>query len=109
MTGEDRRQLFLHRDQDMLQGWPKELQTDGASSPLLIDLAGNNRNQLVVATSDGWIHAYNPNGSELPGWPVHTEQLPLHTGEVALPGRSVPITTARCSARSPAVTCSTTA
>ncbi|HUE25274.1 MAG TPA: hypothetical protein VMP89_00755 [Solirubrobacteraceae bacterium] len=83
MTGEDRRQLFLHRDQDMLPGWPKELRTDGASSPLLIDLAGNNRNQLVVATSDGWIHAYNENGSELPGWPVHTVQLPLHSGEVA--------------------------
>jgi hypothetical protein len=81
MTGEDRRQFFLHRDQDMLSGWPKELETDGASSPLLIDLAGNNRNQLVVATSDGWIHAYMPNGSELPGWPVHTAQLPLHSGE----------------------------
>ncbi len=83
MTGEDRRQLFLHRDQDMLPGWPKELQTDGASSPLLIDLKGSNRNQLVVATSDGWIHAYNETGSELPGWPVHTAQLPLHAGEVA--------------------------
>jgi hypothetical protein len=83
MTGEDRRQLYLHRDQDMLPGWPKELETDGASSPLLIDLAGNNRNQLIVATSDGVIHAFNPDGSELPGWPVHTEQLPLHTGEVA--------------------------
>ena len=83
MTGEDRRQLFLHRDQDMLPGWPKELQTDGASSPLLVDLAGNNRNQLVIATSDGLIHAYNERGAELPGWPVHTQQLPLHAGEPA--------------------------
>ncbi len=83
MTGEDRRQLFLHRDQNMLSSWPKELQTDGASSPLLIDLGGNNRNQLVVATSDGWIHAYDENGSELPGWPVHTERLPLPAPEIA--------------------------
>ena len=83
MTGEDRRQFWLHRDQDMLPGWPKELRTDGASSPLLIDLAGDNRNQLVVATSDGLIHAYKADGSELPGWPVHTEALPLHTGEAA--------------------------
>jgi hypothetical protein len=81
MTGEDRRQLFLHRDRDMLAGWPKELQSDGASSPLLIDLAGNNRNQLVLATSDGVIHAWNENGSQLPGWPVHTARLPLHTAE----------------------------
>src|SRR5947209_4750418 len=83
MTGEDRRQLFLHRDQDMLPGWPKELQTDGASSPLLIDLSGENRNQMVLATSDGWVHAFRSNGSELPGWPVHTAQLPLHAGEAA--------------------------
>jgi hypothetical protein len=83
MTGEDRRQLFLHRDQDMLKGFPKELRTDGASSPLLVDLAGENRNQLVVATSDGWIHAYRADGSELPGWPVHTDSLPPHTGEPA--------------------------
>jgi len=84
ISGEDRRQLFLHRDQDMLSGFPKELLTDGASSPLLADIAGENRNQLILATSDGVIHAYRRNGSELPGWPVHTDPLPLHTqGETA--------------------------
>ena len=83
MTGEDRRQLYLHRDQDMLKGWPKELRTDGASSPLLVDLNGDNRNELVLATSDGAVNAYRSNGKELPGWPVHTQQLPLHTGEPA--------------------------
>jgi hypothetical protein len=83
MTGEDRRQFFLHRDQQMLPGWPKELRTDGASSPLLVDLDGDNRNELVLATSDGWIHAFRRDGSEVPGWPVHTDQLPLHTSAPA--------------------------
>lgn len=83
MTGEDRRQLFLHRDKDMLPGWPKELRADGDSSPLLIDLAGTDRNQLIMATSDGLVHAYTRGGKELPGWPVHTAELPLHTGERA--------------------------
>jgi len=84
VSGEDRRQMFLHRDQDMLSGFPKELLTDGASSPLLADIAGENRNQLILATSDGVIHAYHRDGSELPGWPVHTDPLPLHTqGETA--------------------------
>ncbi len=79
MTGEDRRQLWLHRDQQMLSGFPRELQTDGASSPLLIDLAGNDYNQLVLATSDGQVHAFRRNGGELPGWPVHTEPAaPAH-------------------------------
>lgn len=88
MTGEDRRQLFLHRDQDMLNGFPIEMRGDGNASPVLVDLAGNDTNQLIVANSDGIIHAYqyDPNTgkrSDLPGWPVHTDPLPLHTGEHA--------------------------
>ena len=34
---------------------------DGDASPLLADLAGNDTNQLIVANSDGWIHAYQYN------------------------------------------------
>jgi hypothetical protein len=88
MTGEDRRQMFLHRDQDMLKGFPLEMRGDGDASPLLVDLAGNDTNQLIVANSDGWIHAYQYSPAtgrlkDLPGWPVHTEPLPLHTGETA--------------------------
>ena len=83
MTGEDRRQLYLHRDRRCSPGWPKELRGDGDSSPLLVDLEGDDRNDLIVATSDGWIHAYRPDGSEAPGWPVHTDPLPLHLGERA--------------------------
>lgn len=83
MTGEDRRQLYLHRDQNMLPNWPKELQSDGDSTPILADIEASDRNDLIVATSDGWIHAYRPDGSEAPGWPVHTDALPLHPGEAA--------------------------
>ncbi len=88
MTGEDRRQLFLHRDQELLTGFPVELHGDGDASPLLVDLAGKDSNQLIVATSDGWIHAYQYSLTtgkltDLPGWPVHTEALPLHGGEHA--------------------------
>jgi hypothetical protein len=83
MSGEDRRQLFLHRDRALLPGFPIELRSDGDSSPLLADIDGDNRNELIVATSAGFIHAYRRDGSELPGWPVHTERLPLHLGERA--------------------------
>ncbi len=83
MTGEDRRQLFLHRDSEMLAGWPKQLYSDGDSSPILVDLEHSDRNDLIVANSDGWIHAYRPDGSEAPGWPVHTLALPSHAGEQA--------------------------
>jgi hypothetical protein len=88
MSGEDRRQMFLHRDQSMLGGFPIEMRGDGDASPVLADLAGEDANQMIVANSDGWIHAYRYTPStgkvkDLPGWPVHTAQLPLHPGEHA--------------------------
>jgi len=51
--------------------------------PILADIEGRDRNDLIVATSDGWIHAYRADGSEAPGWPVHTDPLPLHADEQA--------------------------
>ena len=82
-TGEDRRNAYLHRDQDMLPGFPRQLPGDGESSPLFADLDGDNRNELVFATADGVVHAMRPDGSELPGWPAHGDSLPLHSGERA--------------------------
>ncbi len=95
LTGEDERAMWLHRDVSMLPGFPRKLDGssstgDGASSPVLVDLDGDNRNELVVGGSDGTIHAYRPDGSELPGWPVHTDPLPLHTGEPAFESDEVP-------------------
>jgi hypothetical protein len=80
LRGEDRRNLYLHRDRRLLPGFPKQLSGDGESSPLFVDLDADNRNELVFATADGEVHAYRPNGSELPGWPVQGDSLPLHTG-----------------------------
>ena len=80
LTGQDRRNLYLHRDQDMLPGFPRSIPSDGASSPRLADLDGDNRNELVFGTSDGIVHAMRPDGSELPGWPVHGDAMQLHTG-----------------------------
>jgi hypothetical protein len=79
-TGEDRRNLYLHRDRSMLDGFPRSLPGDGESSPLFADLDRDNRNELVFGTSDGRVHALRPDGSELPGWPVAVDRLPLHAG-----------------------------
>jgi hypothetical protein len=80
LTGQDRRNFFLHRDQDSLPGFPKELGTDGASSPALADIDGDNKNEVIFGTSDGVVHAMKPDGSEAAGWPVKVDPLPLHTG-----------------------------
>src|SRR5205085_8314871 len=74
----------------MLPGFPRQLSGDGESSPLFADLDGDNRNELVFATADGVVHAMRSDGSELPGWPVHGDAPPLHTGERAFTSGAVP-------------------
>jgi hypothetical protein len=79
LTGQDRRKLFLHRDAELLPGWPKQLAGDSEASPVLADLDGDNRNELVVANSDGIVHVWKRDGSELEGFPVKTDPLPRQT------------------------------
>jgi len=88
--GEDRRTLYLHRDKDTIAGFPKWLTTDGASSPAFADLDGDNRNELLFATSDGVVHALRRDGSELGGWPAHGDPPPVHTDEPAFRSGAVP-------------------
>jgi hypothetical protein len=90
LTGQDRRNFYLHHDSDFLPGFPKSLTSDGASSPALADLNGDNRNELIFGTSDGRVHAMRPDGSELPGFPVHSDSLPLHTSGHAFTSHDVP-------------------
>jgi hypothetical protein len=85
-TGDDRRQLYLHRDRDLVNGFPRKLAGDGESSPAFADLNGDNRNELIFGTGSGLVHAMRPDGSELPGWPVHTDPLPLHRGHAFASG-----------------------
>ena len=79
LTGRDRRKLFLHRDPALLEGFPIQLRGDVEASPLLADLDGDNRNELVVANSDGLVLALRPDGSQLPGFPARTDPLARQT------------------------------
>lgn len=84
LEGADRRQAYLHRDQDMVDGFPRQLPGDIEASPVLADLDGDNRNELLVANSDGLVHAWRRDGSELPGYPFHTDAIPMHAGSRAV-------------------------
>jgi len=83
LTGTDRRQAYLHRDQDMIEGFPKQLEGDIESSPVLADLDGDNANELLVVNSDGLVHAFRRGGGELDGYPVRLDPLPYHPGSRA--------------------------
>ena len=55
------------RTRRLRDGFPKRLGTGGEAPIRYADLNGDNAQELIVPTEDGTIHAYEPNGSELPG------------------------------------------
>lgn len=57
--------------------------TETLSSPVLVDLEGNKKLDVVVAGGDGQIHAWAPNGHVVPGWPV---KVSLPSGFALKPG-----------------------
>lgn len=44
--------------------------TEATTSPTLADLGGNGVLDIVEAGSDGYLHAWQPDGRPVPGWPV---------------------------------------
>ncbi len=76
-TGEIRRAIGVHTDPDLVASFPKRLGSSGESSALLVDLGASNAGRLdvVLATSDGEIHAFRHDEAsgewnEAPGFPV---------------------------------------
>jgi Subtilase family len=70
--GVDRRVFQLRHDPSEIAALHKNLGTSIESSPTLADIEGRGGLDVLVAGSDGTIHALRPDGSEAPGWPVHT-------------------------------------
>jgi hypothetical protein len=70
--GEDRRVFQLRHDPSEIGALHMNLGTSLESSPTLADLEGRGGLDVIVGGSDGTVHALRPDGSEAPGWPVHT-------------------------------------
>ena len=83
MIGMSRRADFLHGDQSTLAGFPEQLSSSLDASPTLAPIGPGGTNVLLVATSGGTVEALEPDGTELPGFPVFTNPLPFHKGEAA--------------------------
>ncbi len=77
-VAEDRRVLALHRDPDLLPAFPRQLGADGAAAPSTADIDADGREEIIIASSNGQVHALRADGSELPGWPVASDPLELH-------------------------------
>ena len=74
--GEDRRVIAVFHDPMIRPGFPKFLGQGHDSQPVLADLQGSGKLDIIFGDSDGYVHALNSDtGRELPGWPAHTNAL----------------------------------
>ena len=87
----EQRQYFARSDATLLPKFPVFLQGDGAASPAFADLDGDAKDELVIADGNGFVHAYNEDGTEAGGWPNHTSRVRLpRTGTNAYTARTIP-------------------
>lgn len=79
--GIDRRAVNVVHDPTWIAGFPMAMGSSGESQPALVDLQGRGQSDLVFGTADGYIDAIDPaTGQELPGWPAHTDLVPVREG-----------------------------
>ena len=104
LRGEMQKQVFVHDDPDLAPGYPARIDGVGAASPSFTDVDGDGTTELVLGTDDGSLHAWRPDGSELPGFPVQTDasawwpgasptgtadSIPPHHGALMLGGPAI--------------------
>ncbi len=95
----DQRQIFVHDDPDLVEGFPKRVKGVGTSSPVFAQLDGTGGKELVLGTDDGRIHAWRSDGTQLQGFPVRTNTAafwPMHSpagrrAGIEAPGAAIPV------------------
>src|SRR5439155_837501 len=66
----------LRHDPDLMPGYPKSVdRADGDAAPTYADLEGKHELDLIVPNGNGEVNAWRPDGTEVPGFPVHTVML----------------------------------
>jgi len=58
-------------------GWPQEIEGGvDFSSPVLVDVNGDDTLEVLIAGNDRYIYMFNHHGENMPGWPVRTSNSP---------------------------------
>ena len=83
--GVHRKVLTALDDPTLRAGFPKRMGAGGEAPLRYADLDGDNQQELVLPTEDGKVHAYRPDGTELPGWPVQTQTQSSAAGHLGSP------------------------
>jgi hypothetical protein len=75
LKAEDRRSVGLRHDPDLVGGMPRHFGAEISGAPTYADLEGRHTLDLVFSTYDGDVHALRPDGSEVTGFPVHSDPI----------------------------------
>ena len=85
IKAEDRRTVGLRHDPSLQGLAPRDLQRGEPGPTASADLEAKRELDLVVPTNNGEVHAYRPDGSEVPGFPVYADRLrdidPVHNAQ----------------------------
>lgn len=73
LRGEMQKQVFVHDDPNLVDGFPQRVDGVGGASPSFTDVDGDGTVELVLGTDDGSVHAWRADGTELDGFPLHTD------------------------------------
>lgn len=103
LEGIGTKNFFFHEDPALFEGFPIDLEGDGAASPRFADLDNDGQDELIVATSNGEVHAYEPSGAEVPGWPVTTTDAQINYGAPGYNSGEITVPIHSAVLRSPAV------
>jgi subtilisin family serine protease len=87
-VAEDRVIVFV--DNSRLPGWPVSVGSMTESSPVLWDLNGDNKLEVVVGSTDGKLYVFNSDGSLMPGWPRLLDDYAVAMGEKSALGCTSP-------------------
>ncbi len=72
--GEMRKMFYVHDDPDLLPGYPRKAGVSVEGSINLVDVDGDEIDDVVYINSDGHLHVTDATGADKPGWP---QKLPL--------------------------------
>jgi hypothetical protein len=73
------RGIWVQQDPDLLPGFPIDMGSSMEGSPALVDMDGDGDFEIVQGTADGGLHVLQADGTELDGFPVYTDALPVHS------------------------------
>ena len=91
------RQFSVHDDPTLTTD--RVITGAGMSSPRLVDVDGDGTDEMVLGTDDGYVHAVDADGIDLPGFPVrtppaaywHSESLAAQDFGIIGPGEAIPV------------------